>query len=71
MHLGLVGRTKWFSGGDFILVALLAELTLRAALLDAVAMRRRVLGLRRFRLKPGEKKDRRHHTDADQRANLL
>ena len=34
-------------------------------------MQGRVLGLRRFRLKRGEKKDRRHHTDADQRANLL
>ena len=33
--------------------------------------RRRDLGLRRFWLTRGENKDHRHHTDADERANLL
>ena len=39
--------------------------------MDALAMRGRVHGLRRFWLTRGENKDHRHHTDADERANLL
>ena len=42
-----------------------------AGSMDALAMRGRVHGLRRFWLTRGENKDHRHHTDADERANLL
>ena len=39
--------------------------------MDALAMRGRVLGLRRFPARARRKQDHRHHTDADERANLL
>ena len=43
----------------------------RRGLRDALAMRGRVLGLRRFLARARRKQDHRHHTDADERANLL
>ena len=47
------------------------ELRLAASLACASLSRRRVLGLRRFPARARRKQDHRHHTDADERANLL